>query len=492
MRSQPAEPADAPEVRLLLICQAEGLRNRYSGLAGYEEADDNSGLTAVGWEQTNLLAAWLKSHEKIDVLVSGPQLRSRLTAQRVGQVLGLPVKVRLDLPKYAAEKLRGPGSNGEMPRMLSALAQVTPEEGSEYRHFCEATVGVVDQVLQEHWGATIAIVLTGQAVAAITRQFFGAQRLPIAVAHSGITEFSRRGGKWRLAYVNRREHLPVPALPPNAIAAAASVPGQSGIDPDELAQIVDVYNRLAARSGAEQPNAERLQRMRDFLRFARLPADARVLDAGTGVGTFALLLVEEGEREVVGVDVSPVTLETAEYQRLMRESAAAARVSFRLAPAQALPFSDEWFDAVVCRLLLYHTTKPERILQETLRVLKTGGVFVLCDLLGADDPVKRATQNAIEARRNPAFNVARTQEQYRKLLTAAGLTIESERVAVFEREVEEWLSDMDADPASRTVVRDMMEAGIETDASGFHVRRQGAKLLFEQRMIYIRALKKGA
>ena len=83
----------------------------------------------------------------------------------------------------------------------------------------------------------------------------------------------------------------------------------------------------------------------------------------------------------------------------------------------------------------------------------------------------------------------RTAEQYRKLLAGAGLEIENEKIAVFDRELEEWLTDMDAETPSRTIVRDMMEAGIETDASGLHVRRQGMKLVFEQRMFYARAVK---
>ena len=76
-------------------------------------------------------------------------------------------------------------------------------------------------------------------------------------------------------------------------------------------------------------------------------------------------------------------LETAEFRRLSKSSPTVARVSFRLAPAQALPFSDEWFDAAVCRLVVQHTSKPERMVAEAVRVLKLGGVFIFADLLGA-------------------------------------------------------------------------------------------------------------
>ena len=490
--------ADAAEARLLLICQSEGLRNRYAGLAGFAESDDNSGLTAVGWEQTNLLAAWLKNHERIDVLIAGPQLRSRLTAQRVGQMLGLPVKVRSDLPRNPADKGVSPGSAGEMPRALAQLGAASMAGGeaidpeSEFARFLDAVIGAVDQVMAENWGKSVAFVLNGTAVAAVIRQFFGTQTLPVSVIHSGISEFRRQGGRWRLVYVNRREHLPVPPLPATSVQGPSPA-GSASLDADEIAAIVEVYNRAATHatgSGAgDGVNHERAQRMRDLLRFGHLPAEARVLDVGSGGGMLALLLADDGAREVVGVDISPVMLEAAEYQRLSRTTPSAAMVSFRLAPAQALPFSDEWFDAIVCRLVLHHTSKPERMLLELVRVLKPGGVLLFADLLGHDDAVKRATQNAIEERRNSAFVAARTADQYRKLLAGAGLEIENEKVAVFDRELEEWLTDMDAETPSRTIVRDMMEAGIETDASGLHVRRQGMKLVFEQRMFYARAVK---
>lgn len=489
--ARPAEGNEGIETRLLLVCQSEGLRNRYSDLAGFETSDDNSGLTALGWEQTNLLASWLKSHEKVDVIVSGPQLRSRLTAQRIGQFLGLPVKVRFDLPRYGYASALRPPVAGEMPKMLSAVAEraAQPVE-EEYRAFASGVVAVIDQVLSEHWGKSIMLIMGGMAVAAVIRSFFGAHSLPIYAAHSGITEFVRRNGQWSLAYVNRREHMPVPAGAWATTGAVTPASDSGVIDHNELTRIAEVYNRVGQRLLAGQAPIDRGQRLRDLLRFAHIPADSRVLDIGAGDGQLALLLAEEGAREVVGIDINPIMLESAEYLRLALPTPTANRVSFRLAPAQALPFSDDWFDAIFCRLVLHHTSKPERILQEAVRVLKPGGALIFADLLGADDPVRRATQNAIEEKRNPAYIAARTVDFYRKLVASVGLTIENEKVAVFEREMEEWLADMETDPASRTMVRDMLEAGIETDASGLNVRRQGMKLLFEQRFLYIRAIKK--
>ena len=122
-------------------------------------------------------------------------------------------------------------------------------------------------------------------------------------------------------------------------------------------------------------------------------------------------------------------------------------------------------------------------------MLKPGGILVFADLVGPDDPVKRATQNTIESRRNPSHAAALSAEQYRKLLTTSGFTIEGETVAVFEQDLEEWLSELGSLPANRSVVREMMEAGLETDAAGLNVRRQSGKLIFDRRLIYLKATK---
>jgi ubiquinone/menaquinone biosynthesis C-methylase UbiE len=214
-----------------------------------------------------------------------------------------------------------------------------------------------------------------------------------------------------------------------------------------------------------------------------------ILDVGAGAGALAINLAEDGAREVVGVDISPVMLEAAELLRLQSRSTNVRRVSFRLAPAHALPFRDDRFDAIFCRLLLHHSHRPQDILQELARLLKHGGLLILADLLSVDDPVKRATQNAIEEKRNPSHVAARSADQYRKLVTAAGLLIEAEQTVTFERGLDEWLDDMQVEPASRIQVREMIEAGLETDAAGLNPRRRGDAIFFEQRLFYLKARK---
>ncbi|MEJ5248200.1 methyltransferase domain-containing protein [Caldilinea sp.] len=476
-------------MRLLLICHAEGMQNRYTGLVQRGESIADSGLTAFGWEQTTQLAQWLATHETIDVLYSAPLLQSRLTAQRIGQTLGLPVTVNERIPGRFPSDLALPGMWDRNERTILHFdppASIPPD--SPYGIYLHSLIEELDAIIQANWGKSIAIVLSGNAVATTVRHFAGAHGLPIAVSHTAITELRRQDGVWSLVYVNRREHLPVGMAPaPRQRTATLNVDNGGEIAQD-IARIVAAYGRASLQTNPPR-NAKRIQRLQHLLKFAQLPKGLSVLDVGCGSGELSLLLAEEGAREVVGIDISPAMLEAAEFMRLSSRSPAAARVSFRLAPAHALPFRDERFDAAVCRLVLHHNHRPQLILEEIARVLKHGGVLILADLLSTDDPVKRATQNAIEEKRDPSHVAIFSAEQYRKLVVGAGFAIEAEQVAVFERELEEWLDDMYAEPETRTVVREMIEAGLETDAAGLHARRQGDKLFFEQRLFYIKAVK---
>lgn len=475
---RPSIPA-APEMRVLLICHAEDMHDRYDHLG-----NENSGLTAHGWEQADILATWLRTHELIDVLISDNLLQCRLTAQRLGQALGLPVSVQRDLP--ICGPVRWPSSEEareETRRLRHSVAYIESETSANEQEL----IATFDRLVQEQWGATLALVTCAGNIGAILRYLAGGSRLDLQIDPTGISELAYRDGHWRVSFVNCTPHLPVPVVTPRTTRDEQA---QALEEVEDLSEIIAVYNRVAA-GDLERKREDDRQRIRHLLNFAKLPAGLRVLDIGTGIGLLPLMLAEDGAQSVVGIDVSPEMLEQAEYLRLSRGGEAGARVSFRLAPAHALPFRDESFDAVFCRLLLNHMRRPERVVREMVRVLKPGGVLVLAELLSVDNPVKRATQNAIEERRNPSHVAARSVDQYNKLITDAGLTIEAKETVSFDRELDEWLAAYHTDRADAVVVREMIEAGLETDAAGINARRQGSTLVFEQRMFYLKAVKPG-
>jgi ubiquinone/menaquinone biosynthesis C-methylase UbiE len=98
----------------------------------------------------------------------------------------------------------------------------------------------------------------------------------------------------------------------------------------------------------------------------------RVLEtaAGTGIVTRALLRSLSGNASVVATDLNQPMLDRA------AERVASDRVSWQQADAQALPFPDQTFDAVVCQFgAMFFPDKPKAY-REARRVLKPGGHFV--------------------------------------------------------------------------------------------------------------------
>lgn len=471
----------SPEIRLILVCQAEGLQSRYSELN-----TDESGLTALGWEQTNSLARWIAAHEKIDILLSAPHLRSRLTAQRLGQVLGKAIVIVPELPSHIRSGIE---HNTEQHPLFTPLhIHEQFDSTAKFTALREKLVVALQKIVHDYWGKTVCIVLDGNSVLTALTIFCNSSNLAFSMNHTALAEIAWHAGEWCIVYTNRMEHRPAPALPTNETTTAATDDTHLENNDEDLSQVLSVYNRVL-NVDTDLVDLTDDQRLHHLLEFAALPTGLRVMDVGTGTGRLALLMADEYDHEVVGIDISPAMLEVAEYLRLSSISPAKNQVMFRLAAAQRVPIRSESFDAIVCRLVLHHSQHPERLLQELVRLLKPEGLLILADLLGPDDPVKRATQNTIESRRNPSHVNAYSVEQYRKFIDNVGLTLVDESVAVFEQDLEEWLAHFQSNPASRSVVREMMEAGLETDAAGLKVRKQNKKLVFDQRLIYIKAEK---
>ena len=106
-----------------------------------------------------------------------------------------------------------------------------------------------------------------------------------------------------------------------------------------------------------------------LLRAARVAPGMRVLDiaTGTGLSAEAALTAVGPTGHVTAADVSPAMVEKArERLREMRNA------SVLVEDAQALSFSDEAFDAVVCNLGLMFFPEPARGLSEFRRVLRPG------------------------------------------------------------------------------------------------------------------------
>lgn len=155
---------------------------------------------------------------------------------------------------------------------------------------------------------------------------------------------------------------------------------------------------------------------------ADVAAGLRVLDVASGPGYVAAAAAER-ETLVTGVDLSAGMVKLA--QRLQPE------LDFVRGDAEALPFEDESFDAVVANFAILHVGRPERAVAEFARVLAPGGRLALsvwdeperCRLFGhfIEAVAEAGVEPPADAPAGPDFFRFSEPAELLRLLTGAGL-----------------------------------------------------------------------
>jgi arsenite methyltransferase len=110
----------------------------------------------------------------------------------------------------------------------------------------------------------------------------------------------------------------------------------------------------------------------------QLGRHSRVLDVASGPGTSALFLAEHFGCEVVGLDYGRQNIERGNAEAA--ELGLSARVQFEQADAEAIPFPNAAFDAVVCECAFCTFPNKSKAAGEFVRVLKPGGRVGISDL----------------------------------------------------------------------------------------------------------------
>ncbi len=103
-----------------------------------------------------------------------------------------------------------------------------------------------------------------------------------------------------------------------------------------------------------------------LLRYLKDSTNLSILDVGCGTGGNIILLKEFGN--VTGIDFSDEALRLAGgkgFDKLVR------------ADATAMPFSDNTFDLVSALDTIEHIAEDLKVVQESFRVLKPGGIFLV-------------------------------------------------------------------------------------------------------------------
>ena len=107
-----------------------------------------------------------------------------------------------------------------------------------------------------------------------------------------------------------------------------------------------------------------------YIKVQAISPSSRILDIGTRHGSLVHALIDSGYPEVYGTDIDSQAIEKGIAARpYLRER-------IRVCEDSRIPFTDGYFDAITIFDVLEHIPDIRGYLQEVLRILKPGGIFI--------------------------------------------------------------------------------------------------------------------
>ncbi len=199
------------------------------------------------------------------------------------------------------------------------------------------------------------------------------------------------------------------------------------------------------------------------------------LDVATGAGHTAVYLAEQGF-SVTASDVAQAMLDrTAE---LADERGLELKLNQHV--AEVFPYPDDSFDLVTCRVAGHHFSSPGAFVEESARVLKSGGWFLLIDGCIPDgESVAEKWTHEVEKLRDPSHGRFLRQGEWSDLSSGAGLTIKSSELQPMKMPDLEWYFEAaNTADENRVKVRELVKNAPEEARRLFRVGEEDGKIVW--------------
>jgi ubiquinone/menaquinone biosynthesis C-methylase UbiE len=138
----------------------------------------------------------------------------------------------------------------------------------------------------------------------------------------------------------------------------------------------------------------KMQPAEDFILASGIKSGLHVLEIGCGSGAFTTYVAQAvgPQGKVEALDIQPAMLAQLEKKLNLPEFQDLDNITLHQAEAYHLPFEDEELDLVYLITVLPEIPDQARALREISRVLKSGGLLAVAELLfDPDYPLKRTT-----------------------------------------------------------------------------------------------------
>lgn len=175
-----------------------------------------------------------------------------------------------------------------------------------------------------------------------------------------------------------------------------------------------------------------------MVELAEPKSDWRALDVASAAGHTAFAFAPH-VASVIATDLTPEMVALATEQAAER---GLSNVRTKLADAEALPFEDNSFELVTCRIAPHHFPTPATFIHEVARVLAPGGTFAMVDNIVPKDADVAAVYNAWELRRDPSHIRALSMDEWTSLCVGAGLEVRHVETAPKVMGFQFWVDNM--------------------------------------------------
>ncbi|MEM7131822.1 MAG: class I SAM-dependent methyltransferase [Chloroflexota bacterium] len=251
---------------------------------------------------------------------------------------------------------------------------------------------------------------------------------------------------------------------------------------DQHNQLIQKEFTKQARAYASNPNIKDTDWAMTLVNAVQPVGKERVLEVATGPGYVALAFATRS-KEVIGLDLTDAPLAIARQNQAER---GITNVSFQAGDANQLPFEDNEFDVVVCRLAVHHFADPRRVLSEMVRVCKPGGKLAVEDLIASEHSQKAYFYNYWERLRDPSHVTALSLSQLLALYTGLGLEAEYVHTQDKRQVVEQWMKNSQTPLDVAEEIRTLLERDKVERLSGIPVyTTEEGELCFDHRMIVV-------
>ncbi|GLO65933.1 MULTISPECIES: class I SAM-dependent methyltransferase [Oceanobacillus] len=196
-----------------------------------------------------------------------------------------------------------------------------------------------------------------------------------------------------------------------------------------------------------------------------------MLDIATGGGHVAKQFSPH-VKNVIATDLTPEMLQETRYHLINYTN-----IQYVVVDAENLPFLDQTFDIVSCRIAAHHFPNPTKFIEETNRVLKPKGTFIFVDNISSEDNELDLYVNELEKLRDPSHMRSLKVSEWKQIISTYPLSIRKEQLQKKILPFQDWVNRTVEDPKQKNAVESyLLDANTRVKAY-FDVKQQKEQLL---------------